>query len=110
MDVYHNSVCVNHNLVYRFRNAHCIRRLILIRIVTPLTSEGILMTMHILSYTIKASMHTCFAFNSPQEFNSLISFQSSQILIGLVQFIFQLNLGNKLPKGKIALGFKLYKN
>ena len=64
IDVYHDSVCVNHNLVKRFRNAYCIKRMILIRMVTPLISEAIKVVMHTLSYTIKASMHTCFAFNS----------------------------------------------
>ena len=65
-----------------------------IRIVAPLTSEVIIVTMHTLSYTIKAGAHSCFAFNSPT------SFQSSLILISLVQFIFWLNLSNKLSKVK----------
>ena len=34
-------------------NAYCIKRLISIRIVTPLTSEVIIVTMHTLLYTIK---------------------------------------------------------
>ena len=63
IDVYNNSVCVNHNLVYRFRNAHCIKKLKLIRIATPLTSEVIIVTMHTLSYTTKASTYTCSQFS-----------------------------------------------
>ena len=80
------------------------KRFISIGIVTPLTSEAIIVTMHTLLYTIKASLHTCFAFNS------LIGFQSSLIHIALVQFIFWLSLSYKLSKVKIALCSKLYKN
>ena len=50
--------------MYRFRNAHCIKGLISIRIITLLISEAITVTMGALSDTIKASMHTCFAFSS----------------------------------------------
>ena len=68
INVYCNSVCVNYNLVYRFRNAHCIKRLIVVRIVTLLISEVIIVKMHTLLYTIKVSMHACFVFDS-LEFN-----------------------------------------
>ena len=73
MNVYHNSLCLNHSLVYRCRNAHCTKRLILIRIVIPLTSKMIIVTMHSLLDTINASMHACFLFSS------LISFKFSYL-------------------------------
>ena len=66
---------------------------------------------HTLLYTIKASVHTCFVFNSLTLFNSLTRVQIlSLISISLVQFIVWLNLSNKLSKVKIALCSKLYKN
>ena len=76
INIYHNSVCINHNLVYRFGNVG-IKRLILIRIVTPLTSEAIIVTMCTLSYTIKVLTL------------ALCSIPSHTIFIGLVYILAQ---------------------
>ena len=70
-----------HNLVYRFRNAPCIKRLISIGIITPLILEAIIVTMHALLNTIKASMHACFVFNSLIAFKFYYWFITFQLYI-----------------------------
>ena len=84
--------------MYRFRNAHCIKRLISIRIVPSLTSEAIIVTMHILLYTIKASTQACFAFTSLTD----IQFSHQCTTLHILVHIFWLSLSNKLSKVKIV--------
>ena len=100
-NTYHNSVHVNHNLVYRFRNAYCVKRLISIRIIIPLILEASIVTTHTLLETIKASMHACFVFHSqcsiPLTFGS-IPLSTFHISV----YVFQLSSSNKLSKVKIV--------
>ena len=67
-------------------NAYCIKGLISIRIVTPLTSEAIIVTMRTLSDTVKANIHACFAFTSVTgvQFSHVqLSHRSSNFRFGL---------------------------
>ena len=95
------------------RNGHCIKRLILIRIVTPPISEAIIVTNeYLIMYTIKASAHMlalCSILSQEVQFSHqvLTPFQFSS---DLAQLYIWLNLSNKLLKAKIALCSKLCKN
>ena len=61
------------------------QRLILIRVVTPNTSEAIILTMHTLLYIIKASVHAYFGFNSLM-LNPFVGVESSGLVYILAQF------------------------
>ena len=62
----------------------------MMRKVTPLTSETIIVTMLTLPYTTKASMHTCFAFNSLTG----VQFPHVQLSYRSVNFQFGLYFGS----------------
>ena len=66
------------------------KRLILLRIVTPLTSEVIIVTMHALLYTIMASAHTHFVFSSLTS----VQFSHIQLSCRSLNFWFGLYIGS----------------